>query len=75
MRADAALYTPFKEHFSMTVVDTFKRHEAAVHCEAHYISALGTQDPAKGYNTLPSTPGRSPVFWMQHRQRMRRKAR
>jgi hypothetical protein len=71
MRADAQRHAPFKEHFQMSVLRTFKRYEAAENFEAHLIAHNGTQDASKGYNTLPSTPGKSQVFWMQHRRRQR----
>jgi hypothetical protein len=71
MRSDALLYAPFKEHFSLTIVRTFVSYEAATHLEAHLISQYDTRNAAHGYNTLPSTPGQSEVFWMQHKRRQR----
>jgi hypothetical protein len=62
---------PFEANFPMTVLRSFGSKQAAVSLEADMIAHHGTRDPEKGYNTLPSTPGSSAVFWMQYRRRQR----
>jgi hypothetical protein len=59
----------------MSVLRTFKRYEAAENYEAHLIAHYAHRMHQRMHrmhrmhNTLPSTPGKSQVFWMQHRRR------
>lgn len=67
MVADAMQHQPFEQHFRLTVVESFSSRFAAELCERRLIEQHASAG-AKGYNQLPSAPGKSQHFWVQHRR-------
>jgi len=54
----------FETHISVATLETTTMTKATADIlEKRYIADMGTTDTAKGYNTLPGSPGHSASFW------------
>jgi hypothetical protein len=65
MQQDAAAHPPFREHFSVTVLEWTPSECCAKQREMHYINLWNTCRP-NGYNILPACPGKNQAFWAMH---------